>query len=239
MPSSREALKKEGNSVLQAVSTGTLLLICVLLNYASSVVAGFYSSGLLATPVFFWVDDIIRFVCLPLLMLWLLLKKRRIIPGDYGIQGPGPALSTAGLLSATITAILLLQLYFPIGAWARKIFPPDHVSTYVKVLPSGPLFGVVVIYFSLTAGFFQEIFYRGMMYSAMLRIVRLETLSLLYVTFSSVLFATMHWANGTAAMIAAFASGLISSVLFLIFRNLWPLIIAHAIVDLQVGLEYL
>jgi len=80
----------------------------------------------------------------------------------------------------------------------------------------------------LTAGFVEEIYYRGMM-SRLFPDGWRGTL--LYVPVSSLVFASVHWDGGVWTMFEALTFGLAAGAIFRATRNLWPLIVAHAVID--------
>jgi membrane protease YdiL (CAAX protease family) len=54
---------------------------------------------------------------------------------------------------------------------------------------------------------------------------------LLYLAASPSLFALVHWENGVDDMLYTWLIGLLFALLYLRWRNLWPLIAAHVFID--------
>lgn len=87
---------------------------------------------------------------------------------------------------------------------------------------------IKALYWSLTAGIVEEIYFRGWLR----RLMRGSLgMTLAYVGTSSILFSLIHWGQGEKQLIATGIFGLMCAVAYLGVRNLWPLIAAHVIVD--------
>jgi len=90
---------------------------------------------------------------------------------------------------------------------------------------------LVILYFSITAGVFEEIFYRGIFQLAC--DTAFASLSRWAVVISSAsLFAAIHWPSGLPVVIASFFFGLIAAWLYGKQRDLRPLVIAHIVLGL-------
>jgi membrane protease YdiL (CAAX protease family) len=80
----------------------------------------------------------------------------------------------------------------------------------------------------LAGGFAEELVMRGYLIA---RLERLLGSTWLPVLVTSVLFASYHLYQGVNPAIGHFASGLVYAVSFCFLRRLWPLCIAHALVN--------
>ena len=105
--------------------------------------------------------------------------------------------------------------------------------TYQSTLPGGLFHYLVVIYYGLTAGFVEEITFRGLPW-AILNARSGSGHVRTYVLVSSFSFAAIHWENGTPELIAAFGFGVVAALLYLKLKNLWPMIIAHSLIDITI-----
>ena len=83
-----------------------------------------------------------------------------------------------------------------------------------------------------SAAFGEELLFRGLL------ITRLESLlgmsrvaDILTVSIQAVLFGVAHALQGPSGMLTAFTIGLIFGVAYVRGRNLWPIVIAHGLID--------
>lgn len=132
----------------------------------------------------------------------------------------------------TVTLLIaIFPTYFiswKVAAWQ---FPPQGPGVNYGAMAPNEGIGrlLVALYLAATAGVFEEIFYRGMFLRACAFLGRYS--SSVYVIASSMAFALLHWAVGTAAVISAFVVGLLFGVVFLNLKDLRPLIAAHIAFD--------
>lgn len=213
--------------------------VCVFLSTAMIVALGLANGLYLAylynlNPIAFWVADVTQFVVLPAIVLCLLYKAYGIIPKDYGLAGSNKIYPAWEMVGAGIFSALLL-LTIPSFFWylGISIFGTgDHKFLFESVVPEGILHLPVVLYLSLTAGFVEEVFYRGLLWTAFLKIGPVKFRKSLYVILGSFVFAALHWEQGVAGTISAFVFGVLAAILYLQLRNLWPMIAAHTLVDI-------
>jgi len=125
--------------------------------------------------------------------------------------------------------------YVPVSATLGRFLGSELSSfTYFNVLPETHAARVLVaIYFSISAGVFEEIMYRALpwVYFSLLNLRRPNIVS--YALISSVLFGFAHWENGLHEVFATFALGFVACVLYAKIRNIWPFVIAHTWIDLS------
>lgn len=89
---------------------------------------------------------------------------------------------------------------------------------------------VLVVFISITAGFCEEVIFRGFILT---RLSLLFKNSYLPVILSSVLFAAMHYGyNSLREYIFSFLIGIMMSVHYQRFGDIRPLIIVHFLIDL-------
>ena len=135
----------------------------------------------------------------------------------------------AGVLVA-IVLVLAWYIFWYIGLifFGRE----DFQFSFDLVIPEGTLRIPVIIYLAISAGFAEEIVFRGFTWSAISEL-KIEVLQKpLYLMFSSLLFAAVHWEQGAAALLGSFGFGLAAAAFYLQLNNLWPLIAAHSIADI-------
>ena len=84
---------------------------------------------------------------------------------------------------------------------------------------------------SLTAGFCEELVFRGFLIWALQPLVDLWFAALL----SALLFGAAHAYQGMAGVIRTSVLGLVFTAIVLLTRSLWPAIVLHAVVDAMGG----
>lgn len=205
--------------------------IPVVLGFAN----GFYIPPLFASnQVAFWLVDILQYWIVPLTILYLLYRNPGLVPRDYGLTAPDrnyPAweMTGAGIFAAVVLVIVSTVFWF----LGFLVFgAQDYTFSFKQVVPEGALHIPVVLYLSITAGVVEEIFYRGLLWTAFSRMNLGRFKELSYVLIGSVLFAAIHWEQGLAGVVSTLAFGIVAAVLYLQLKNLWPMITAHILVDI-------
>jgi membrane protease YdiL (CAAX protease family) len=123
--------------------------------------------------------------------------------------------------------------------FARGWLKPEHFE-YLFVVsddwirPEGGFHVFLLLCLSLSIGFTEELIFRGILISRCERILGSTFFSVLV---SSVLFGMVHWDQGVFSAWNALGIGLIFGTLFAKYRNLWPLVFAHAMMDFVVFLR--
>ena len=92
----------------------------------------------------------------------------------------------------------------------------------------------MVIYLAVTAGVAEEAVFRGLAWTIVSRLELGGLRGTAYVLGSSVLFAAVHWEQGVPGLVSAFAFGVLAAYLYLRLANLWPMIAAHVLTDMEV-----
>jgi len=86
-----------------------------------------------------------------------------------------------------------------------------------------------IIIIGLSAGFLEEIYYRGLLFKMLLdKNMSVPTI----VWISSILFTLAHFEAGLHYMPLYLTSAFIFALFYSRFRTIWPLIIAHSFVDI-------
>jgi membrane protease YdiL (CAAX protease family) len=84
---------------------------------------------------------------------------------------------------------------------------------------------------AITAGFCEELLYRGFLVGYAARVMH----PLVAVLVTAVVFGFGHLYQGMDGVIQTGIAGLIAGVIYLVTRSLWPCILIHAIVDIGGG----
>ncbi|WP_309398935.1 CPBP family intramembrane glutamic endopeptidase [Cerasicoccus maritimus] len=211
------------------------LATLLLIGYLPFYLNGFYNPILQHTQWAFWAADIAIWIILPAaLFTWgrrhdLYRWPEIGFNQQVGFGGPRWAFPIL-LVIATPILFYLEKMSFTI---AMDLAPPKpqefSFGNEVQRQPSALVRLVKLIYFAFTAGFVEEIYMRGMMR----RLFREDGAGpALFIILSTLIFTFAHWENGAYGLTIAFMWGLMAAVFYEITRNLWPLILAHILVDL-------
>ena len=211
---------------------------CILLGVSPylvlAILNGFYLPPLFAaSPVAFWIIQVMQYWLLPLAILCLFYTKLGIAPGDYGLSAATPGYPAWEMLGAGIFSALLLVIVSTLFWVAGAAFfgHEDFRFSFNEVVPDGKLRPLVVLYLACTAGFVEEVMFRGVVWRAFVEMPFKRYKMPAYVVVSSLVFALVHWEQAAAGMVSSFGFGLVAAMLYLRLRNLWPMIAAHTLVD--------
>ena len=167
-------------------------------------------------------------------IFWVVSKIRGSTWSDFGLARPKSWVRTilmsigvfVGIAVSFTLLSSLIQLVFPI--------PEQNISRFDILRGNLPnlILNVVAIWF--TAGFLEELLWRGYL---MNRLIDLQGRSTklawaISLVASSIIFGLGHTYQGLGGVIKITTAGLLFGTAFLTTkRNLWPLIITHAILD--------
>jgi hypothetical protein len=197
---------------------------------------GWYNPRLSTTA--FWCIELLTWVVMPMAILTVALRRGIVTRAELGLH-----LSVFGKRNEALILMFSLVASFAlyhIDRWtvekAGALFPANFGYSpfqYRTVVPDpGPTTGwlrlLAISYLALSAGWVEETYYRAMM-SKLFSPRWWGTL--LYVLVSTIVFASAHWEGGVQTMFEAAVFGGIAALLFRAIQNIWPLIIAHTIVD--------
>lgn len=184
----------------------------------------------LSSPIGMWFEQIFLVLVLPASCLSLIHAKAGIQPFQYGLFRPAKIYRKDEFAAWAIITTTAFLSYIVVYAIVRS---------YADDLLSGPQLGApyptgwsrfpVVITLACVVGFFEEIFYRGVLAMLIAPSGANTFRKTLYVVASSLLFGLEHAATGLPGFLATAYLGAIAALLYLRIGNLWPLIIAHAI----------
>jgi len=169
-----------------------------------------------------------------LLVVWLRMRNAQL--SDYGFRNFGPVwLFLVVTVAAIAVGIVVPSVLQPVltahfqGGRDLSRFAPlvGNQSMLMWVLPAVWLFAAVG----------EEVFYRGFVLESLRRILGSgRTAMILAIVGQGLLFGAVHYYQGPAGMIPVGIGGVISGFLYWAGgRRLWPLILAHGVID-TVGL---
>lgn len=167
-------------------------------------------------------------------IFWVVAKVRGSTWSDFGLARPkswgrtiliGLAV-TVGIVVSFILLASLIQLVFPV--------PPQDLSRLEIMHGNLPnlILNVVAAWF--TAGFFEELLWRGYLMNRLIDLQGKKTKLawVISVVGSAIIFGLGHTYQGLGGVIKITALGLLFGAAFLTTRrNLWPVIIAHAVLE--------
>jgi membrane protease YdiL (CAAX protease family) len=225
----------ESHEIRSGVSKTDAILIGCLSHVAVSILDGFFKEYLYKySPLLFSAFDLFKFVVIPAGVLIWLARRFSITPSGYGLRRAVGNNSWLHFLGLTVLLAVFLNFAYHVAqhfAWVI-IRPADTSALYKSVIPDGLFHFPVVLYFGVTAGLVEEIFFRALPLLYVKERFRNRVPLAGYVVTTSVLFAAAHWENGAHEVVATFVYGLFASVLYLKLRDLWPLVGAHALIDI-------
>jgi hypothetical protein len=195
------------------------------------MINGYINSIVYQIPFFYWCFEIFSWIVLPVIVFFLAIKFGNLHFSDVGIHTKIFGKSNIPLL------IFICVIFCPLDYWLyresinyfQSVFSSKPFFAYQSVMPDeGFLRVLVAIYFGLSAGIVEELYFRGFIF----RTCQLFVYSVpIYLVFSPVLFSLIHWEGGITNMLNTYIFGFFGALVFLIFRNLWPLIIGHIYTD--------
>jgi membrane protease YdiL (CAAX protease family) len=236
---------------------GRLLLLVVLPYYALAIGDGFFLPQLVRDTWTFAAYDVVKFVVLPGAMFLFLRHRLQLRFADVCFIGRGSAYHGWELAILTFWWAGFLYVVFLLGEplvmiplgllltllqWILSLLvelPEIDLQFasqfgYNMALPDNAILrAAVALFFSLTAGVVEEIFFRGLfrqIVSALLGPTAVKT----YIFGSALIFGLAHWEQGSVGLYRATAFGLAAAILFLKLGDLRPLILAHALIDLYI-----
>ena len=199
---------------------------------------GFYNPILARNPTGYWIVEALTWIVMPLIAVAAITRSGSTTLNQLGFHTRCRGVQNPWLLIALCVAVPVLMVWADghFLALGFVVFPDNPGALpfeYTQVLPPrGPQTGfyrlAAILYMGLSAGFVEEFYFRGL----------LRTIfgsgrwrSIAFVIGSSLLFAGAHWEGGAAKLVYAGCWGLMLAMLYVSIDNLWPLIVAHVIVD--------
>jgi len=164
---------------------------------------------------------------------WLMKRRGQSWP-DLGLKRPRRWWSIPGWALAVLTVTILLQL--TLVPLVGRLFglPPPDMSRYDPLVGNFPLFIVCAIGTMITGGFIEELIYRGLIVDRLARLFGgTKRAVVLAALLCGVPFGLIHFKWGVGGMMSTSVMGAGLGLMYLATRrNLWPLIAAHALLDL-------
>ena len=170
-----------------------------------------------------------------LFLLYLLSKRDNLKWKDFGLTKPKKWWKTI-FIGICVSGIIFVSVAFVINPIMRAVFPNtgqdlsnfNHLEGHIVNL----IIQLVMIW--ITAAFLEEVLWRGFIIERILGYQKKPPVWLIIVVLiiGSAIFGMAHLYQGPAGIFKTGAIGLVfCGCYFLVGRKLWPLIIAHGIID--------
>jgi membrane protease YdiL (CAAX protease family) len=218
------------------VDRNTAILAATFPTVGILLLNGYWNGPLYRTsPTAFWVLDVLTHVMIPAAMVLLLARRYRVRPADYGLCAVAKYGYADYLVLSVICTLLYWLSYQPVSTFfGRLLLSEPAMFTYFNAIPEHPVSRLLVgVYFSLSAAVFEEIMYRGLPWVYFKGSLRPKALVPVYVLVSATLFGFAHWENGVHELIGTFSLGVVACLIYSKTRNLWPLVTAHFLIDIE------
>ena len=196
---------------------------------------GFYNPLLQNSPGQFWVAEILTWILLPIVIYAIGIRHGLFSNRELGFNCTVARKQNLLLFLASLVVVpvLLRITYVASDFISQLLFPINYGAigfSYKNIVPAnGVLRVLALLHFSLTAGIVEETIYRGMLKQLF---DDNERGNALFVIISSLVFASVHWEGGARGLFLAFSFGIVASVFYALLKNIWPLILGHALSDL-------
>jgi membrane protease YdiL (CAAX protease family) len=168
-----------------------------------------------------------------LLVAWLWLRSDRAVAEAFDLSPPVSWSAALGMaVIATVTIVIVLMAGSIVTAMAG-LEAPDTVGVMdlVRQSPLALLVWIVVVAWG-SAAFGEELLWRGFLMDRLGRLPGLRGRAVAVVVIQAVLFGLPHAYQGWSGVAVTGTVGLILGWMRLrTGGNLWPLIIAHGLVD--------
>ena len=218
--------------IINPLVTKKYSLVCAfLLGIFPFMINGWINANIYQNVPIYWAFELFCWIFLPVVIFSYLFKYQDIKWADLGLHD-----KINGLKNQELLALLCLLLFFidyPIYklslGFANSLIQSQAVFSYQLIQPRVILLKILsVIYFAMTAGIVEELYYRGLLHKIAQSFRRSK---MLYLIASPALFALSHWEQGAQNIVATGMFGFLSCLFYLKFKNLWPLIIGHIATD--------
>jgi uncharacterized protein len=170
-----------------------------------------------------------------LLLLKIFSKRRGANWSTYGIRKPRNWLVTI-LKSLAVALLVLASVVMVINPLLQSIpnLEPRDMSHFNVLTGNLPNLIINLVLMWITAGFLEEFLWRGYLMERLLDLIGSNSWSavLTVILVSSTIFGLAHGYQGLLGVLKTGAVGLVFGFSYFIFkRNLWPLVLAHALID--------
>ena len=216
------------------LTTREVLLAAMFPHLSLALLNHFYKAPLYrAGAAWYWAADVLQFVLVPALAWFFLLRPAGIGPAQWGLAlKPDRFAMRHSVGDGIFAALLIMAATWPAFRFT-SVYLWQYADNYIAQQAIPPGYRVLVaIYMSVGAAFVEEVVFRALpwLYFAQLAPARWRRGT--YILVSSLLFAAVHSEQGPGGVLAAFWFGLVAARMYSKRQNLWPLVLAHFLIDL-------
>ena len=174
-------------------------------------------------------------LALSLALLWIASKLRGAGWSDYGLARPRSWIRTV-LMALGVALAVLGAVTLAINPLIQALpgLAPRDMSSFGLLAGnlSNLIINVLAMWF--TAAFVEELLWRGYLFDRLVALLGRQTWHAWAIALagSAVVFGLIHAYQGPAGVLKVGAIGLVLGLCYLaVGRALWPLILAHALID--------
>jgi len=177
-----------------------------------------------------------------LLFLWVASRLRGASWSDFGLTRPKSCFRTVLMSLGVLLAFFgtVIMIINPIMNALH--LPPQDLSRFDVLTGNLPNLIIQIVNIWITAAFLEEFIFRGYLMKRIVDLQGKETKIAWVIALvgSAVIFGLVHSQQGPGGMFKVGLIGLVYGLSYLVVgRNLWPLIIAHGLMDtLDMVLHY-
>ena len=202
-----------------------VLAVGVIPNLAGSLVIFQEYADALSTR--YWIQAVQRILysgCAIYVTLYLIARSGEPFRA-FGVARPRllDVLIAAVLVCVTV---LLSELY---------LLLPVPIHEIWHQLPKTQIDTVLMVAMYIVAAYSEELIMRGYLITRLTTLFRSRTEAVL---IAAILFAAYHSYQGLFGVISTLAFGILYGVAFLLTGRVWPLALAHALVNIRLALIY-
>jgi membrane protease YdiL (CAAX protease family) len=163
--------------------------------------------------------------------VWVLARRDLSLRDIGWVSGAHPAIWA---LAAVFAAALIFVTYRSVQSLATEEASelPLHLNRLLRILPTNRTERAAFVVLALTAGFCEEILYRGFLIYALDSVLPHIAIA---VVLGGVAFGVGHTYQGKQGMITTGVLGVVLGILYVLGGSLWPVILVHALIDLANG----
>jgi membrane protease YdiL (CAAX protease family) len=202
--------------------------------FATVVVTLALAAGILLPDMPMLRHTYLAFIFVLLLMVWVRLRGESwadfgLIPFRARYLAFGIALTVVYIIVDSVVRSVATPL---IVSWTGAD-PHLDEKTFSEIKGNLPLFLMVVPSIWLFAAFGEEFLYRGYFLNRLAQIFGSGRAAWTFAIIGqAIAFALAHWYQGPVGMFPIFVGAVLSGVVSVAWgRNLWPVIIAHGLID--------
>jgi membrane protease YdiL (CAAX protease family) len=174
-------------------------------------------------------------LALSLAAVWVASRMRGVSWGEFGLTRQKSWVRTV-LMSLGVALAFFVGIVMLVNPLIRAIpnIGPRDMSRFDHLRGNLPNLIINLVAMWFTAGFVEEFLWRGYLMTRLVDLLGKQTKLAWVIALvgSAVIFGLGHPYQDLAGMVRVGAAGLLLGVAFLtVGRNLWPLMIAHALID--------